>query len=42
MADHRGPDMVQVGLKKASIRFRNPQHILVQMCIRDRAMDRTI
>lgn len=30
MADHRGPDMVQVGLKKASIRFRNPQHILVR------------
>ena len=30
MADHRGPDMVQVGLKKASIRFRMPQQMLVR------------
>ena len=30
IADHRGPDMVQVGEKKASIRLRKPQHMLVR------------
>ena len=30
MADHRGPDMVQVGEKKASMRLRTPQQMLVR------------